>query len=590
MSGRLRRVGGVGVALILIGIAVPLGFRGWMQSRSWVPLDIPISMAAGHIRSPEFEINLEGEYWIYVDVDRRFNPDSIECLLGLPPYYNDCHDHPSIVQTSWRITKAGNEVARDHNIAPVRVGPWDRVGRAIGSFAADKSKHYALDLDILADASELNGGNPRLKIEELGGAYVRYSSLEDDWSNVAFLLVVTGIVLLVVVLVGWARERDRWRLQLTTVGPQPRELFFDHNDARPAGNSAGSEKKKLPASFWFGVVLVCAGAASFSSIAIWLNTRNWTPVDMPLSLARGHVRTGPFKVNVRAGYDVRMDYSTSSERADCFWYSRGKASWSLYGTGVRVKDFSDPSSYASLGWFDGEHGIYELDLQIDSDTGCLDAGHPRLRISTERYAFEDKLNPWMWLSAFCVPCGLSLVVLGCIARFRKERDVASELTGEASVGQNFFWARRLPLRKPFTGLPPFGLVAALVYIMFWLPTRLIDAMLFDAFHSRGIYVWSAQAVPVARKSVAQPDPVVVRIEAGVFGSAPRLYLNGVSVTWADLQKAIQKRIGRRSDCTVFVSANDDAAWDEAAQVMDAARGLGCKVVLLTTEQEKPPAH
>ncbi len=90
-----------------------------MQSRSWVPLDIPISTAAGHIRSPEFEINLEGEYWIYVDVDRQFKPDSIECLLGLPPYYNDCHDHPSIVQTSWRITKAGNEVARDHNIAPV---------------------------------------------------------------------------------------------------------------------------------------------------------------------------------------------------------------------------------------------------------------------------------------------------------------------------------------------------------------------------------------------------------------------------------------------------------------------------------------
>ena len=591
MSGRLRRVGGVGVALILIGIAIPLGFHWWTQSRNWVPLDIPISMAAGHIRSPEFEINLEGEYWIYVDVDRQFKPDSLECLLGLPPYYSDCHDHSSIVQTSWRITKAGNEVTRDHNIAPVRVGPWDRVGRAIGSFAADKSKHYALDLDILADASELNGGNPRLKIEELGGAYVRYSSLEDDWSNVAFLLVVTGIVLLVVVLVGWARERDRWRLQLTTVGPQPRELFFDEKEVTQATRTlADSEAKKLPLSFWIGSALFCAGLASFSSIAMWLNTRNWVPVDMPISLARGHVRTGPFKINVRAGYDVRMDYSTSSERADCFWYSRGKASWSLYRNGVHVKDFSDPSPYASFGWFDGEHGTYQLDLQIDSDTGCLDTGHPRLRISTERRVFEERLDPWLWFSALGTACGASLVVLGCIARFRKERDAASELTGEASVGQNFQWAQRLPLRKPFAGLPSFGLLAALVYIMFWLPMRLIDAMFFEARAARGIYVRSAQAVPVEKKSVAQPDPVVVRIEAGLFGSAPRLYLNGASVTWADLQKAMQKGIGRRSDCTVFVGANDDTAWYEAAQAMDIARGLGCKVVLLTTESSKGTRH
>jgi biopolymer transport protein ExbD len=82
----------------------------------------------------------------------------------------------------------------------------------------------------------------------------------------------------------------------------------------------------------------------------------------------------------------------------------------------------------------------------------------------------------------------------------------------------------------------------------------------------------------------------VRIEAGVFGSAPRLYINAVSVTWADLQKAMQKGIGRRSDCTVFVGANDDTAWYEAAQAMDVARGLGCKVVLLTTESSKGSAH
>jgi biopolymer transport protein ExbD len=580
MSRRPLWLGGVGVALILIGIAVPVGFDRWMQTRNWVALDLPISMAPGHIRTPEFEINLEGEYWIYVDVERQFKPDVIDWLLGIG---YGCDNHPSIVRTSWRVTNAGKEVACDHNMAPVRVGPWDRVGRAIGSFAADPSKHYVLDLDILADASELDGGHPRLKVEELGGAYLRYNALAVDWLEAAFLLVVAGIVLLIVALVGWARERDRWRLQLTTVGPQPRELFFELKDARSAGNLLSPDKRKLPPSFWFGIALFCVGLASFSSIAIWLNTRNWVPVDMPISMARGHVRTGPFKVNVRAGYPVRVDWDFVG---NCFWYNRVKARWSLYRNGVHVKDFSDPSPDASLGWFDGEVAIYELDLLIESDTGCLDAGHPRLRISTERYPFEDKLDPWLWLSALGIACGASLVVLGCLARFRKEREAGSELTGERSVGQNFLWAQRLPLRKPFAGLPSFGLVAALVYIVFWLPMRLIDAMSFEARAARGIYVQAASTVSIEKKSVAQPKPLVVRIEAGAFGSTPKLYLNGVSVTWADLQRAMQKGIGRRSDCTVFVGANDDTATADVLNAMDTARGLGCKVVLLSKATEK----
>jgi len=585
MSLRLKRLGGVGVAMILIGMALPVGFDWWMKSRNWAPLDMPISMARGHIRSPEFEINLGGEYWIYVDVERRFKPDVIDCLLGIG--YGGCENHPSIVRTSWQVTKSGNEVARDHNPIVARAGPYDRVGRTIGSFAADPSKHYVLDFDILQDASELDGGHPRLKVEELGGAYLRYTSLADDWSSVAFLLVIAGIVLVVVALVGWARERDRWRLQLTTVGPQPRELFFDSKHARPAENSAGSEKKKLPASFWFGIVLVCAGVASFSSIAIWLNTRNWVPVDLPISLARGHVRTGPFKINVRAGYHVSTDWEFVS---NCFSYDRGKASWSLYRDGARVKDFSDPSTYASLGWFDGEHGTYELDLQIDSDTGCLDAGHPRLRISTERRVFQERLDPWLWLSALGIACGASLVILGCIARFRKERDAASELTGEASVGQNFQWAQKLALRQPMTGLPSFGLVAGIVYVLFVISTRLVDTRAFELHHPRGFYVRVALPDAIGKTSGTLKPPLVIRIESGKPGEIPKLYLNDRSIAWSGLATAVQREIGRASESTVYVTADDDASWADAANAMDLARGVGCKVVLLTTGPEKPRAH
>jgi biopolymer transport protein ExbD len=577
MSRRLFWLGGVGIALILIGIALLVGFDRWIETRNWVALDMPISMAPGHIRSPEFEIDLEGEYWIYVDVERQFKPDVIDCLLGVN--YGGCENQSSIVRTSWRVTNAGKEIARDHNPVVARAGPYDRVGRTIGSFAADRSKHYVLDLDILADASELNGGHPRLKVEELGGAYQRYMALGENLISVVLLLVAAGAVLVIVALVGWARERDRWRLQLTSVGPQPRELFFGQPAvARSAGDLPRPEEKRLPLSFWLGALLFCIGVASFSSIAIWLNTRNWVPLDMPVSMARGHIGTEPFKVNVRARYDINVD---SESVGNCFWYDRVKTTWSLYRNGVHVKDFSDPSPYASLGSFDGEGGIYALDLQINSDTGCLDAGHPRLRISTERYAFEEKFNPWMWLSAFSVPCGLSLVVLGCIARFRKERDAASELTGEASVGQNFQWAQKLALRQPFTGLPPFGLVAGLVYVVFVLSMRLVDTWAFEFHHPRGFYVRTALPDSIGTTSNTLKRSLVIRIEAGKPGEIPKLYLNDRPIAWSGLATAVQREIGRASESTVYVTADNDARWADATNAMDVARGLGCKVVLLS---------
>jgi biopolymer transport protein ExbD len=578
--------------LLVFAIGLPLGWQWWLSTRTWVPLEMPISLATGHIMSPEFEINWQRWYSVYLEVDRKFDYEGVPCLLGLTYQCKDPENH-GVVKMAWSLTESGKEIARGSSEDTGGLYGDDAMGRALGGFAAGTSRHYVINLDVLEDGSRLAAGHPRLKIRADPWSYWEYESY---WTNIVLLALVlgsAGTAILVASLVSQARERKASsRVSLTTTGPQPRQLFFETEEPRLKASGQGSSSRaSLPFQVWAGAALFVSGLAAFAGMATWLHSRNWVPVDMPVSLARGHTRVGPFKINVRSHYSIGVEYGAPWKRAgNCFWYGRGKAKWSLFRNGIHVEDWYDPTPYATLGGFEGEPGTYELDLEIDSDTGCEDASRPRLQIYTVRSVFEDALSPWLWLSAFCVPCGTSLMVLGCLAAFRREKAAASELTGEMSVGQNFQWAQRLPLRKPFAGLPSFGLVAALVYIVFWLPMRLIDAMFFEARAARGIYVRSAQAVPAEKQSVAQPDPVVVRIEAGVFGSAPRLYLNGASVTWTDLQRAMQKGIGRRSDCTVFVSANDDAAWDEAAQVMDAARDLGCKVVLLTTEPEKPPAH
>lgn len=47
-----------------------------------------------------------------------------------------------------------------------------------------------------------------------------------------------------------------------------------------------------------GVYALALGIAIYLPVYYWVNTRTFVPVDVPVSLAPGHLRTGDFKVNV----------------------------------------------------------------------------------------------------------------------------------------------------------------------------------------------------------------------------------------------------------------------------------------------------
>jgi hypothetical protein len=72
----------IGLALILTGMVWFGGWTWWESTRIWVPLDIPISLSAGHIRTPEFEVNVESKYGITVYLERAVNGEDGLCLGG----------------------------------------------------------------------------------------------------------------------------------------------------------------------------------------------------------------------------------------------------------------------------------------------------------------------------------------------------------------------------------------------------------------------------------------------------------------------------------------------------------------------------
>jgi hypothetical protein len=200
----LSRTNLVGIALTAGGIALYGTWAIWLATRTNRPVDDPISMAIGHVRTRDFKVNLNALYTIDIEVLKKIPFDTLNCLLGLGMSFTssalqECPNRPSVVKATWTLSSDGQTVANGSS-DDARLGSWgnDSISRILGSFHGENGRRYVLDVDVLADGSSLALGNPRLKVEVhpmfyedvmVGGAAV---------SLTALVLVLIGGILLVI--------------------------------------------------------------------------------------------------------------------------------------------------------------------------------------------------------------------------------------------------------------------------------------------------------------------------------------------------------------------------------------------------------
>jgi hypothetical protein len=74
----------------LVGFAFVAGAIGlygiwaiWLATRTDRPIDVPLSLAIGQIRTREFKVNLNAIYIIEIEVQKKIPFDTLNCLLGL---------------------------------------------------------------------------------------------------------------------------------------------------------------------------------------------------------------------------------------------------------------------------------------------------------------------------------------------------------------------------------------------------------------------------------------------------------------------------------------------------------------------------
>jgi hypothetical protein len=95
----------VGLACVGMGIAVYGIWALWLSSRTNHPVDVPISMVPGHVRTREFKTNLNAPFTIDIEVQKTIPFDTLNCLLGISmgtmtTALQECPDRPSVVKAS----------------------------------------------------------------------------------------------------------------------------------------------------------------------------------------------------------------------------------------------------------------------------------------------------------------------------------------------------------------------------------------------------------------------------------------------------------------------------------------------------------
>jgi hypothetical protein len=155
-----------GIAISFAGLLVLLCWTSWFETRSWCPVDIPISLAQGtHFTTGKFYSNLNAQYTIEIDAKGKIPLDRLSCLLG-NGIKSTCPVAP-VVRLDWVLSQGGiltRGKSDDFLGSGSTAEFYGEAYRTIGYFKSQKGQHYKLDFDVLADGSSLSQATPHLKV------------------------------------------------------------------------------------------------------------------------------------------------------------------------------------------------------------------------------------------------------------------------------------------------------------------------------------------------------------------------------------------------------------------------------------------
>jgi hypothetical protein len=164
-----------------------------LNRHNWEPLRSPASLAEGRRGPFSFRTDLDTDYLINIDVERKIESQKLDCMLGMSIFPERCHGLPSLVDISWRVTGYGKTIAEGNSTNYKGSGWGPTVQREIGRFRAAKGSAYTLDLVVNKDAGSLNVANPKIVVAVHPEEYKGYWVIAQLIGMVAILFALIGL-------------------------------------------------------------------------------------------------------------------------------------------------------------------------------------------------------------------------------------------------------------------------------------------------------------------------------------------------------------------------------------------------------------
>jgi len=220
-----------------------------------------------------------------------------------------------------------------------------------------------------------------------------------------------------------------------------------------------------------------------------------------------------------------------------------------------------------------------------SDTGCLDAGKPRLYIidSYDDFArWNNRYENAFWISVAFGALGFALLIIGIRERFRRRStdNVSLDLLEPPCSLHNYPALNKV---KAAPGIPFFSQIGLLYsYILFLviLPATLIFGYAWGYGQPRyGLYVLTDLSPMMKSRSCG--EAWVVRVD-----KKESWYLNTTKTSSQELPGLLHQQLGGETQCAVYLDVDPSLNYDIAIRAVDAIQTTQAKAVVLLTPQTK----
>ena len=170
-----------------LGVGVWVAWSAWTRTRKVEPVDVPVTVAAGHSQAQSFKLNYDGRYLVEITADA---PDN----SGL-----------EAIGAEWSLWSCGQEVAKGNN-AEAHSAPGGSAGseRVIGEFNGRAGQSYELQVKFTTASPDTQIRNTRLRVAVSGLARENLQAASVLVFSMMFICELFGMVLVGVSL--WGRR------------------------------------------------------------------------------------------------------------------------------------------------------------------------------------------------------------------------------------------------------------------------------------------------------------------------------------------------------------------------------------------------